>query len=766
MNKFKVNLEHLIIKAKKSFNETNYIKKIDGSSTAHWNEDWACHPNQRRIFLRFSVWTDNHHASQFDLVRAFAFETINRNLSPYYIVNQIQYAARAISIIKSEIWDIQQSTLDEVTFEFNQLGYSNKSAGVFWTWCKNNSLIPTYLITPIFKDSRSRSYDEEEKRNTDLLISDEKVAAIGVSFNELYSARGLKTYGFKKHPQAYLAVAFATLSLATPSRSNVEIWALPSQRIKSHVNIETGLKTHSLFWKGSKNYPDNRTHILSALSDNVNKILSVMESESLPGRILSYFMTNPSVSLNKIIAAYPKFNYKLDLYPNLNYESKTSIFHLGLILGLYSSDPIVPVLGEHDTRIRIHRSQKWKRFRYLSDINCEDEIANDHTIIYIYNPDTNISKARIHHTFKCVKKYLFKTNNKTTLSKLTSLIIEANIFLNGSTDTIIRGKEVVTKVQDALFVFTASTIHKHKHRKYKEHYTFDTKSIPIPNMYNLQISIRRPTFSQRWIKAALSCVGLENMSFNSHQLRHWINHHAKESGIPISVINLWSGRKDADQAYEYIHTIDEDNAQQINSILVKKSEIEPSSEIKFISIDKIKHMRKLPATIMSEGVCTQDLVTMPCRFLNDFMTSCFGCQEMCYIKGDTQALINLKLDLKVQLGRLNQVKSHHGFNVNKASQEWYKTHFNKTAILTVLIETLEDKAISKGSSVRMSGDLSSLEFRAQNLDTAQIMVRQFTIEDSSKSLKKLLINTESNQSASNPRLAKLLGSFGMKNDKD
>ncbi|MDC9523630.1 hypothetical protein PSH55_21400, partial [Pseudoalteromonas sp. Angola-31] len=132
----------------------------------------------------------------------------------------------------------------------------------------------------------------------------------------------------------------------------------------------------------------------------------------------------------------------------------------------------------------------------------------------------------------------------------------------------------------------------------------------------------------------------------------------------------------------------------------------------------------------------------------------------------TQALINLKLDLKVQLGRLNQVKSHHGFNVNKASQEWYKTHFNKTAILTVLIETLEDKAISKGSSVRMSGDLSSLEFRAQNLDTAQIMVRQFTIEDSSKSLKKLLINTESNQSASNPRLAKLLGSFGMKNDKD
>ena len=53
MNKFKTNLEHLIIKAKKSFNETNHIKKIDGSSIALWNDDWACHPNQEEFFLSF-----------------------------------------------------------------------------------------------------------------------------------------------------------------------------------------------------------------------------------------------------------------------------------------------------------------------------------------------------------------------------------------------------------------------------------------------------------------------------------------------------------------------------------------------------------------------------------------------------------------------------------------------------------------------------------------------------------------------------------------
>ncbi len=169
---------------------------------------------------------------------------------------------------------------------------------------------------------------------------------------------------------------------------------------------------------------------------------------------------------------------------------------------------------------------------------------------------------------------------------------------------------------------------------------------------------------------------------------------------------------------------------------------------------------------MSEGVCTQDLVTMPCRFLNDFMTSCFGCQEMCYIKGDVQALSSLKLDLEVQMARLSEVKSHPSFAVNKASQEWYNTHFNKTSVLTVLIDILEDGAIPEGSSVRMAGDLSNLEFRVQSLDTAQIAVRQFALEDSSKSLNKLLEDKEVDKKTINPRLTDLLSSYGVKSGKN
>lgn len=763
MNKFKQHEENLVKRAKHSFEKLNLMYKCDGNGIANWNDDWVCFPSNKRAILRFSKWVSLPEENRFDVARAFAIEMVNRNLSPTEIQISIQYAFRACSCLNKRIYNIEQEDFLFLSASFKKLNYAIKCGYQFWNWCQKNQLIPESLIPPKVKENRNRSPEEEDLRHSKMLISDEQVAAIGVAYNELYSDDGLEKYGFKKYPKAYLAIAFSTLGLATPSRGDVEIWGLPTQKIKTHVNKETTEETHSLFWKGSKNHPDNRTHLLSALKNNVDRVLTVLEKESLPAKILSYFMTNPLASLHTVMQSYPEFEYKLCDYQNLDYESQTSIFHLGLILGLYDEDPIVPVHGEHDVRIPVHFNRKWKTFKYLSDIKCNECIANDHTVLSLYKKLNTQSLSGQFTTFQSVKNYLFKNTGSTTLSKLTHLIIDANKFLNGSVDTITKGKSVSTKVSHAMFVYTASTLNMYESKNIGIKYTFDTKVIPIPNMYNLQISTGRPHLSKSWLASALSLVGLEEMAFTLHKLRHWVNHHAKESGISISVINLWSGRKDADQAYEYIHTIDEDNAKQINSILVNKSEMEPSSDIKLISIKEIKDMRKLPATIMSEGVCIQDLVTMPCRYLNDFMTSCFGCQEMCYIKGDVSALAYLRLDFEVQMARLSDVKSHSGFAVNKASQEWYKTHFNKTSILTVLIEILEDDAIPEGASVRMSGDLSSLEFRVQSLDTAKIAVRKFALEDSNKSLNKLLANTEANKNTSNPRLADLLSSYGVNN---
>lgn len=769
MNKFKQHEENLVKRAKHSFEKLNLMYKFDGSGIASWYDDWVCFPNKKRTLLRFSKWVSTPKESKFDIARAFAIEFSNRNLSHTSIAISIQYAFRVCEHLNKSIYDIEQEDLSIITVSFTKLKYSTNNSNHFWSWCKKNKLIPEYLIIPIVQDNRDRSPEEEELRNSKMLIADEQVAAIGVAYNELYSDEGLKKYGFTAYPKEYLAIAFCTLGVATPSRLDIEVWGLPSQKIKTHPdtdkeNTENVKESHSLFWKGSKNYPDNRTMLLSVLKDNVERIFEVIEKESLPAKILSFFMATPSLSLNQVIKEHPDYQYKIDAYPNLDFQTKTNIFHLGLILGLYDEEPVVPVHGQHNENIKVHNNKNWTQFDYLGNIDSDDLLANHQSIISLYRKSMSVfgnPSNFQYQTFSSVKKHLFNGKISTTLTQLSDLIIDANKFINGSVDTITRGKNVEIKVSDAMFVFTSSTINNRKTVQNDD--TFATDLVSIPTMYNLHISTKRPHFSKKWIASALALVGLESMAFAPHLLRHWVNHHAKESGIPISVINLWSGRKDADQAYEYIHTIDEDNAKQINSILVNKSNMTPSADIKLISIKEIKGMRKLPATIMSEGVCIQDLVTMPCRFLNDFMTSCFGCQEMCYIKGDVQALTNLKLDLEVQMARLSEVKSHHGFTVNKASQEWYKTHFNKTSVLTVLIDILEDDVIPEGASVRMSGDLSSLEFRVQNLDTTQIAIRQFSIEDSTMSLNKLLVNTESNKNISNPRLTNLLGRYGVQN---
>ena len=130
---------------------------------------------------------------------------------------------------------------------------------------------------------------------------------------------------------------------------------------------------------------------------------------------------------------------------------------------------------------------------------------------------------------------------------------------------------------------------------------------------------------------------------------------------------------------------------------------------------------------------------------------------MCYIKGDAQALTNLKLDLEVQMARLSEVKSHPGFAVNKASQEWYKTHFNKISVLTALIDILENDAIPEGS-IYINHDTMTNQDINNKLNS--IMLLRLERE----ALNKLLENTKSNKKTSNLKLAGLLSSYGVKND--
>ncbi|MEZ9436411.1 hypothetical protein AB4224_24015 [Vibrio lentus] len=758
MNKFHLNSVKLINKAKEIFNKTSPMLRMDNLGAAGWVDDWVLMQNDRRTLMPFSCWVDEPQHPKFDLAKAFILEEMNRNHGHGRKRAQSMYAFRALELLNKPLPDIEQADLNNLTQAFDEKGYDRSGSSSFWGWCIEKKITPASLNMPKPIENRDRSPEEWQENRDKKLLADEQVAAIGVVYNELYSEEGLVKYGFKKYPIEYLSVAFCTLGISTPSRVNNEIFCLPNQMVKTHKD-DDGNEVHSLFWKGSKNHPDNRTHLLDSMKDNVEHILEVLEPESLPAKILSCFMTNPSQSLNDMIIAYPEYNYKIEDYPKLDLKNQTNIFHLGLILGLYEEEPVVPVVGKGNVLIKVHSLRCWKNFKYLSEVKNYDLIGYDYAIMKTYLGIVKSWNLKS-HLDKC-KPYLYGDDETTTLFKMSNAVIDINKFNNGSLDKIVRGKDTSTMVSDAFFVFTNATLYGSTISHSKSKILLQGKNIPTPSIYNLMTSEKRPDFSKSWVEMALDMVGLKEMAFSPHKLRHWVNHHAKESGIPIEIINLWSGRKDADQAYEYIHTTDENAAQQVTSILVKKSEVEPSNEIKMISREQIIALRNLPATVMSEGVCTQDLVTMPCRFLNDFMTSCFGCSEMCYIKGDIGALSILKCDLDIQVARLSEVKSSNGFSEKKASQEWYKMHFNKTSVLKALIIKLEDEAIAHGSSVRIVGDLNSIEFRVQNLDTGRIIVDKQVLEDSNQSLSGLLDNRKPRAKLPNKRLANLLSKYGV-----
>lgn len=770
MNKFELKEQSLINKAKSAFDKSKPMFRCDGSDAASWTDDWVCFPKNRRLQLIFSNWVKDPQRRNFDIARVYVLEMVNNAHSHTTSAIHALYAFRALEVLGKPLGTAEQSDLNNLDREFEKKKYNRASSGAFWSWCKKRGLVASFLVTPITKEARDRSAEEALEQGSKKLIVDEQVAAVGVAYNELFSDEGIKKYGFKNYPKEYLAIAFSALSLSTPSRMSIETFCLPDQDVKEHYDDE-GNKSHSLFWKGSKNHPDNRTHLLSSMAGSVERVLEVLRSESTPAKILSLFMSRPNLSLNQVMEAYPNFNYKLNDYPSLDLNSQSSIFHLGLILGFYYEEPMVPVTKAQDQTkvISLSGNLSRKYLRRLSEVTATDYVIGDSSIVPLLvgnvENDSWLEHCNISNAFSHFEPVFFKGKELSTLWDMTQAIIETNRFFNGSVDRIVRGKDVSVKISDAFFVYTTAMLRGVEEVKNSNSQKYGVQTIAIPYIYNLLTSDKRPNVERSWIQSALKLVGLEKMAFSPHQLRHWMNHHAKESGIPIEVINLWSGRMDADQAYEYIHTIDEDNAHQISSILVRRSEVESNEDIKMISLKKIENLRQLPANVMSEGVCIQDLVTMPCRFLNDFTTSCFGCDAMCYIRGDEKVVDMLKTDLSIQKARLSDVKSRSGFSSNKASQEWYKVHFNKTAVLNSLLSILQDESIPFGSSVILVGDLTSIEFRIQNLDNGKVTVVKQTLEDGNKSLKRLIESTPKRTGSSNYRLNDLLSKYGVNDDK-
>jgi hypothetical protein len=204
---------------------------------------------------------------------------------------------------------------------------------------------------------------------------------------------------------------------------------------------------------------------------------------------------------------------------------------------------------------------------------------------------------------------------------------------------------------------------------------------------------------------------------------------------------MWSGRQTPEQLLNYVHRSHADKASEISDIMfsdkgLTKDQIHQEVSIRVKTKEQYDLITTTASGVTSTGLCTQDLHFTPCTYLNDFLNQCSLCGSAGHIHGDQDAIDFLKIDLELQYRRLIVVKSNPKFTSSTAMQMWHTTHFEKTSILKLLIELMQDPEIENGSIIRVLTDKS--EIRISDLSTKTVTKRQLQLPSAKEELRKLL----------------------------
>lgn len=244
---------------------------------------------------------------------------------------------------------------------------------------------------------------------------------------------------------------------------------------------------------------------------------------------------------------------------------------------------------------------------------------------------------------------------------------------------------------------------------------------------------------------------------NLHQLRHYTNTIADQSGIPNEVVTAWSGRKSREQTYEYIHTSHAERSARVSDVQIKTNDV--AQPIRWVSSKEIVQEFNLPASVTSTGVCTQNLAVSPCEFLNDFVSSCFMCPSACYIAGDSDAIAMLEKDSQFQQRRIEAVKTDDRLKVSQTMQDWFILHNRNTQVLVQLVQLMKDEP--KGTVISFNDKVQ--QFNLVDAKTKKITHVMAKLTDSHGDLKRALEQQRKStaEPSSSDGLAKLMAKYSL-----
>ncbi|CDG53768.1 MULTISPECIES: hypothetical protein [Halomonadaceae] len=702
------------------------------------------------IFNGKKLKSDRSVTSEYSLPKPY------NHLLKIYIIEILAGGSSAVDCQAKVI--TARAMLSEIKYTLDDIPaqrWNQRKSVSFWRFCKKYNLLGGYDNPKYKVDYRDRTGDEINDRRVKLLPDEEVIVALGQIFVNTFrdvDSEGRVMNGGSVDISDAVTCTFAVLSLSAPNRMSAEISVLNKQKLKSYSE-SAGKPVFYLDWQGSKGYKNNKNHILEALSDNVSRAINFFNHYCEPYRVISRYYENPAQGWKEIIEGVEVESIRCN---RVVLNNKPNLFTLAYALGFYNIDEKVLVIKELE-------KAKLKR-QNSGNLSLE---------MYLEKPIYDLDSSDVFYSPGFVKTKVWDILFGTTISYLTVKDfpdfvtlkeLEEHWFdhfktvISPSFPYAFSASENYTFYSDLLFCLPKCVLNKASVGGKIYSKSFFALNSPasisshLLNRLNSRVSEKttRPNLFEQ------HGYGKE-MRIRPHQFRHFANTMAHLSDIPIEIITAWSGRKDVNQTFEYIHTTEHEESERISSVLNFSND--KDSDIRIITSKDLTETTNLPASVTSTGVCVQELNVSPCEYLNDFVSQCFMCSSACHIAGDQKAIDLFEKDFVYQKARLDQVSNDSRVKVSKAMQDWVVIHHRNTEVLKSLILLMKEYPV--GSIIRFSQRVS--EFKVTDLSTKKVETIRFALPDSNSGMKSLQ-STETSHvdlGAENSDLNNLLSNFGL-----
>jgi hypothetical protein len=625
---------------------------------------------------------------------------------------------------------------------WNSHGISN----IFWDYCKEHRLLSSSQRRPIHEDRLRGADDTIERSNRQLKMTKiSTIYAVGDIFNRVFKdvdENGkLHNTGLINVMDA-IPVTVVLLGLASPSRLNCEVPLLKNQKLKT-IQPKNGEAIHYFDWPGSKGFQDNQNHILSVLAPQVKKAINFFHYHFQPERHYVRYLKNPNLSWEELLAGYKINQNRIKL---LNFHQKPNLFTVAYALGFFPIEHKVQVLKNRNAIVNTSSQRGWKwnlgwctklkrRIKKL-DLLIEKNISqvSDDDLILNLKGGSNFSDGKFYY---CIQRLVnspqisesFRGKLKLSLVVDIKTIEQAIIRIQKESIPTFPVSYVDTDkgidLEDALFCVS---LNKHGYISTKGMSGSPlciSSTSKIKSLFTSSFSISKTPNTNLFFR-----YGFGEQKLRLHSLRHFANTQADKGGIPLTIIAVWSGRSSVNQTLEYVHTSEEEKSERLISTLDLDDN---QHEIRIVTNEELKNHGGLPASTTDTGICVQELSVIPCDYINDFLSGCFGCDEACYVCGDTKAIKIFEYDLKFQIKRLDRMKSTQNSFISKAKRDWWIKHSQGVILLEQLIKILKEQKI--GELVRISSDKN--KFYITDTKTKTIQEKNIALPSTKEILKKI-----------------------------